>query len=85
MKKTLATLLAASTLSISSPSNAGFFSDLFKRSDTDTKHPIVLVPGIFAFDTIAGVDYWYQIPSALEAKSAACPANQCDISLTAVL
>ncbi|HAC30856.1 MAG TPA: lipase, partial [Marinobacter hydrocarbonoclasticus] len=35
-----------------------------------TKHPIVLVPGIFAFDTIAGVDYWYRIPNALENEGA---------------
>ena len=33
-----------------------------------TKHPVVLVPGIFAFDSIAMIDYWYQIPSALQSQ-----------------
>ena len=68
MKKTLLTLAAASTIAIAAPSHAGFFSDYFNY--TKTKHPIVLVPGIFAFDTIAGVDYWYQIPSSLENRGA---------------
>lgn len=68
MKKTLIPLLAASTIAMATPSHAGFFSDYF--SYTKTKHPIVLVPGIFAFDTIAGVDYWYQIPSSLEKRGA---------------
>jgi len=68
MKKALITLAAASTIALATPSHAGFFSDYF--SYTKTKHPIVLVPGIFAFDTIAGVDYWYQIPSSLEKRGA---------------
>jgi len=68
MKKALITLAAASTIAIATPSHAGFFSDYF--SYTKTKHPIVLVPGIFAFDSIAGVDYWYQIPSSLESRGA---------------
>lgn len=68
MKKILVPLAAALSIAISSQANAGWFSDLF--SYTKTKHPIVLVPGIFAFDTIAGIDYWYQIPASLEAKGA---------------
>lgn len=35
-----------------------------------TKNPIVLVPGIFAFDTIATIDYWYKIPQALQSQGA---------------
>ncbi|MCP5209333.1 MAG: triacylglycerol lipase [Hahellaceae bacterium] len=68
MRKTLTALSVAATLSIAPVSQAGFFSDYF--SYTKTKHPIVLVPGIFAFDTIASVDYWYQIPSTLERQGA---------------
>lgn len=30
-----------------------------------TKYPVVLVHGIFGFDSIVGVDYFYQIPDAL--------------------
>ncbi|MET1081244.1 MAG: triacylglycerol lipase [Pseudomonas sp.] len=33
-----------------------------------TTNPIVLVPGIFAFDKIAMIDYWYQIPATLQAQ-----------------
>jgi triacylglycerol lipase len=68
MKKTLISLVAVTTLGVASQSNAGFFSDYF--SYTKTKNPIILVPGIFAFDTIAGIDYWYQIPSSLESRGA---------------
>ena len=33
---------------------------------TDTRYPIVLVHGMFGFDNILFVDYWYGIPSELE-------------------
>lgn len=68
MNRILSTLVAVITLTVASHSQAGFFSSYF--SYTKTKHPIVLVPGIFAFDTIASVDYWYQIPSSLEFRGA---------------
>jgi len=32
---------------------------------TQTQYPIVLVHGLFGFDSLAGVDYWYGIPQAL--------------------
>lgn len=32
---------------------------------TQTKHPIVLVHGLFGFDAIGPVDYWWGVPSAL--------------------
>ncbi len=35
---------------------------------TQTKHPIMLVQGILAFDSIAGVDYWYGIADKLESE-----------------
>lgn len=62
MKKLLSLSLATLGLSIACASHAG--------TSAQTKHPIVLVPGIFAFDTIAGVDYWYKIPSALQNEGA---------------
>lgn len=65
MKKTLA-LTAALTCSIAGQSQAGFLTDYFTY--TKTQNPIMLVPGIFAFDTIATIDYWYQIPSAIESR-----------------
>ncbi|WP_250655572.1 lipase family alpha/beta hydrolase [Alkalimarinus coralli] len=65
MKKTIA-LTAALTCAAASQAQAGFLSDYF--SYTKTEHPIMLVPGIFAFDTIATIDYWYQIPDAIESR-----------------
>lgn len=35
---------------------------------TETKHPIMLVQGILAFDSIAGVEYWYGIANKLESE-----------------
>lgn len=37
---------------------------------TQTRHPIVLVHGLFGFDRIGPVDYWYGIPSALRSGGA---------------
>src|SRR5690606_27790449 len=33
---------------------------------TQTRYPIVLVHGLFGFDTILGVDYWFRIAEELE-------------------
>nr|WP_237363545.1 triacylglycerol lipase [Vibrio marisflavi] len=37
---------------------------------TETKYPIVLVHGLFGFDTLAGVDYFFGIPQALTKSGA---------------
>ncbi|MFC7420673.1 lipase family alpha/beta hydrolase [Iodobacter arcticus] len=37
---------------------------------TETRHPIVLVHGLFGFDEILGVDYFYKVPQALQADGA---------------
>jgi triacylglycerol lipase len=57
MKKTLLTALSGLLLSISAACQAAY-----------TANPVVLVPGIFAFDNIAMIDYWYQIPASLQAQ-----------------
>lgn len=62
MKKLLVPALATLGLCVAMSSQAG--------TQSQTKNPIVLVPGIFAFDTIAGIDYWYKIPSALQNEGA---------------
>lgn len=69
MKKTIfnAALVTALTAT-TGMAQAGLVDSLLKPAQT--ANPIMLVPGIFAFDTIASVDYWYQIPSALENKGA---------------
>ena len=61
----LALALAATSL----PSHA-FFSFLTRDTYTETRHPIVLVHGLFGFDRIAGVDYWYRIPQELRRSGA---------------
>jgi len=66
MKRIPTLVLTLLIVSSASFSHAGWFSDYF--SYTKTKHPIMLVPGIFAFDSIATVDYWYQIPRAIESR-----------------
>ncbi len=68
MKKILISLIALWAFTLASQSSAGLLSNYF--SYTQTKHPIILVPGIFAFDSIAGIDYWYQIPAKLEKQGA---------------
>ena len=40
------------------------------QSDGATRYPIVLVHGLMGFDSILGVDYWYQIPTALRKAGA---------------
>lgn len=62
MNKLLVSALAAASLCTAVSVSAG--------TQAQTKNPIVLVPGIFAFDTIAGIDYWYKIPSALQSEGA---------------
>lgn len=37
---------------------------------TATRHPIVLVHGLFGFDSVLGVDYFYGIPDALRQSGA---------------
>ncbi len=37
---------------------------------TETKYPIVLVHGLFGFDSLAGFDYFYGIPQALSKSGA---------------
>jgi triacylglycerol lipase len=37
---------------------------------TSTQYPIVLVHGLMGWDTILGLDYWYQIPQALRKSGA---------------
>ncbi|NMM37595.1 MAG: triacylglycerol lipase [Glaciimonas sp.] len=37
---------------------------------TETRYPIVLVHGLFGFDNIGPVEYWYRIPSALRSDGA---------------
>jgi triacylglycerol lipase len=70
MKKVMIAVITALTIGVAGQAHAGWFDFLYSNSNSQTRHPVVLVPGIFAFDTIAGVDYWYRIPAALESQGA---------------
>ncbi|MCG8313020.1 MAG: triacylglycerol lipase [Pseudomonadales bacterium] len=51
---------------------AGWFSNLFSSNDhyADTKYPIVLVGGFFAFDSMLGIEYFYGIADDLRKHGA---------------
>lgn len=71
MKMWLKGALLALSCTLALPAHAGWSDWLWGSSTKSaTQHPIVLVPGIFAFDTIASIDYWYRIPGALEDEGA---------------
>lgn len=65
MKNKLMTWLGACMVAlVLSPASA------WAAGYTQTRYPIVLVHGLFGFDNIGPVDYWYGIPSALRADGA---------------
>ncbi len=65
--KNLAVLIAIAVTLPASVLAAGY---------TQTKYPIVLAHGLFGFDQIGPVDYWYAIPSALRADGAKVYSTQ---------
>ena len=64
MKSTVMRWLAACALALS------LIPPAFAAGSTQTKYPIVLVHGLFGFDNIGPVEYFYGIPSALRADGA---------------
>lgn len=65
--KKIATLVIAASV-LPAPSWAAGY--------TETKYPIVLAHGLFGFDNIGPVEYWYGIPSALRADGAKVYSTQ---------
>jgi len=65
LKKIVMTWLGACLLALSLMPSAALAAGY-----TQTKYPIVLVHGLFGFDNIGPVEYWYGIPSALRADGA---------------
>lgn len=68
--KTVQALCALLLASITLPAQAGWFDWLWKDTYTDTRYPVVLAHGMFGFDSLVGVDYWYRIPQELERSGA---------------
>jgi triacylglycerol lipase len=60
-------------------------STLVKAAQTDLKYPVVMVHGIFGFDDIWGIDYFYRIPQAMTLEGArvfvasVSPANSTEV------
>ncbi|CCO49686.1 Lipase [Vibrio nigripulchritudo SOn1] len=63
---TLALLLSASTFTWAGASAGG----ATQTGYTQTHYPIVLVHGLFGFDKLAGVDYFFGVPQALTRSGA---------------
>lgn len=68
MKLWIKTLALVVTIAWSAPSAAWWWK---KPSNyADTRYPVVLVHGMFGFDSIIGVDYWYGIAEDLRNNGA---------------
>lgn len=70
MKKTGILLLSLLLWPIYSWAASSTSSLSSSKGYTETRYPIVLVHGLFGFDNIAGVDYFYGIPRALSRSGA---------------
>lgn len=74
MKKSVLTLGASALIAFSSlyslNTQAMSSSKPAPSGYTETQHPIMLVQGILAFDSIAGIEYWYKIAEKMESEGA---------------
>ncbi|RLU00792.1 lipase family alpha/beta hydrolase [Ketobacter sp.] len=66
MNKALMSLLAL----ILAIQLSGYSAAVMAAGYTQTRYPIVLAHGMFGFDSIAGINYWYGIPRALQRDGA---------------
>ena len=71
MKKRFLKLLATTLIAM-----FAFPAQSWAAGYTETRYPIVLVHGLFGFDNIGLVEYWYGIPSALRADGAKVYTSQ---------
>lgn len=74
MNKTVATYAASALIACSSLYSINSYAMSSAKPAptgyTQTQHPIMLVQGILAFDSIAGIEYWYKISEKLESEGA---------------
>lgn len=47
-----------------------------------TKYPIVLVHGMAGFDSVVGIDYFYQVPAELRKTARSSSSPPCHPSMT---
>ena len=55
---------------MSTPAQAGWFNWFSSNNYTKTKHPIVLVHGLYGFESVLGMDYFYRVPETLRKDGA---------------
>ena len=67
IRSTLTALALAGSLFLS---QAQAMSSAPASGYTQTKYPIVLAHGLFGFDALLGVDYWYKVPETLQKDGA---------------
>lgn len=70
--KPLAALCLGSSLLMAGSAHAGFLDWLKPKPDTytQTRYPIVFGHGLYGFDKLLGIDYWYGIPNELRRSGA---------------
>jgi len=54
-------VVSTQALAMSKPPSTGY---------TETKYPIVLTHGLYGFDSLLGIDYWYKVPETLRQDGA---------------
>lgn len=69
-KKLFSLVASVSAAGLLFASQAQAMSDTPETGYTETKHPIVLAHGLFGFDKLLGVDYWYKVPETLQKDGA---------------
>ena len=68
MKKILLIITSFVVMTISTNASAWWWSK--PSTYTQTKHPIVLVHGLYGFDDILGMEYFYKVPAELRKDGA---------------
>ncbi|CAH0351693.1 triacylglycerol lipase [Aquabacterium sp. CECT 9606] len=69
LQRLAALSLAALSIALAAPMGAQAATTVASK-EAQTRYPIVLVHGLMGFDSILGVDYWYQITDALRKSGA---------------
>ncbi|MGH6646975.1 esterase/lipase family protein [Aquabacterium sp.] len=69
LQRLAALSLAALAIAFAAPMGAQAATTVASK-EAQTRYPIVLVHGLMGFDSILGVDYWYQITDALRKSGA---------------
>lgn len=70
IRSAMTTLAVCGALAFTTQAQAMSSKPKVDKGYTETQYPIVLAHGLFGFDDILGVDYWYKVPETLQADGA---------------